>query len=160
MTKHLLSMTRFDSLDFKITAWMAKHGISFLRISIGIIFLWFGGLKFFSGASPAEALAINTITTMTFGLISPKVIIIGLAILETLIGIGLIFNVFLRETLLLLGIQMIGTFFPILLFPEEVFTTFPYALSLEGQYIIKNLIIVSSAIVIGATVRGGKLSNS
>jgi len=152
-------MKRFDSLDFKITAWMAKHGISFLRISIGIIFLWFGGLKFFSGASPAEALAINTITTMTFGLIAPKVIILSLAILETLIGIGLIFNIFLRETLLLLGLQMLGTFFPILLFPEEVFTTFPYALSLEGQYIIKNLIIVSAAIVIGATVRGGKLSN-
>lgn len=159
MIKYLLFTNRFNSLDHKITAWMARHGVSLLRISIGIIFLWFGGLKFFSGASPAEALAINTITTMTFGFFSPKVIIIGLAILETLIGLGLIFNVFLRETLLLLGLQMIGTFFPIFLFPEEIFTTFPYALSLEGQYIIKNLIIVSAGIVIGATVRGGKLSS-
>ena len=152
-------MKRFDSLDYKITAWMARHGVSLLRVSIGIIFLWFGGLKFFSGASPAEALAINTITAMTFGLISPEIIIIGLAILETLIGLGLIFNIFLRETLLLLGLQMIGTFFPIVLFPEEIFTTFPYALSLEGQYIVKNLIIVSAGIVIGATVRGGRLLN-
>lgn len=136
---------------------MAKNGISLLRYSIGIIFLWYGMLKFFQGASPAEDLAINTIDTLTFGLFSPKFIIISLALLETLIGVGLIFNLFLRETLLLLYLQMIGTFTPIFLFPGEVFTTFPYTLTLEGQYIIKNLVIVSAGIVIGATVRGGKL---
>jgi len=52
---------------------------------------------------------------------------------------------------------MIGTFTPVFLFPEEVFSTFPFALTLKGQYIIKNLVIMSAGIVIGATVRGGKL---
>lgn len=147
----------FNKTDVAITRWMSENGLIFLRVSIGIIFLWFGMLKFFSGASPAEVLAIKTINILTFGVLESGFIIISLAVLETLIGIGLIFNLFLRETLLLLYLQMIGTFSPVFLFPEEVFTTFPYALTLEGQYIIKNLVIVSAGIVIGATVRGGRI---
>ncbi len=157
MVKEIKRGNTFHKVDIAVTNWMARNGIPLLRYSIGIIFLWYGMLKFFQGASPAEDLAINTIDALTFGLFSPKFIIISLALLETLIGVGLIFNLFLRETLLLLYLQMIGTFTPIFLFPGEVFTTFPYALTLEGQYIIKNVVIVSAGIVIGATVRGGKL---
>jgi hypothetical protein len=83
--------------------------------------------------------------------------LIGLAIWETLIGIGLLFNIFLRETLLLLYLQMAGTFLPVFLFPAEVFFKIPYAPTLEGQYIIKNLVIIGAGIVLGATVRGAKL---
>ncbi len=147
----------FHKVDVAVTNWMARNGILFLRLSVGIIFLWYGLLKFFTGISPAETLAINTIDTLTFGMLSPKFIIYSLAALETLIGIGLIFNLFLRETLLLLYLQMIGTFTPVFLFPTEVFTSFPYALTLEGQYIFKNLVVVSAGIVIGATARGGRL---
>lgn len=147
----------FHRTDIAVTARMSKFGLPFLRISIGIIFLWFGGLKFFSGASPAEDLAIKTINTITFGIFNTEFIIISLAIVETIIGIGLIFKIFLRETLLLLFLQMLGTFTPVFLFPEDVFTEFPFALTLEGQYIIKNLVIFSAAIVLGATVRGGRI---
>ncbi|PLX22239.1 MAG: hypothetical protein C0599_06930 [Salinivirgaceae bacterium] len=147
----------FDRIDKRITYWMAEQGIKLLRISIGVIFTWFGALKFFEGLSPAQDLAIETINLMTFGLLPQKVIIFGLAIWEVAIGIGLLFNIFLRETLLLLYLQMIGTFAPIFLFPDLVFTKFPYALTLEGQYIIKNLVVVSAGITLGATVRGGRL---
>jgi hypothetical protein len=61
----------------------------------------------------------------------------------------------MRATLLLLVLQMLGTITPLFLFPAETFTQFPYAPTLEGQYIIKNIVLVSAAIVIGATVRGG-----
>lgn len=132
---------------------MKLRGILFLRISIGVIFLWFGVLKFFPGLSPAEDLAVSTIRIMTFGLAGDQVILYSLAALETLIGAGLIGNMFMRATLLLLFIQMAGTFFPVILFPGDVFVVFPYALTLEGQYIIKNLIIISAGIVIGSTVR-------
>jgi hypothetical protein len=88
---------------------------------------------------------------------SHKTILYGLAVWEVLIGLGLILNIFLRETLLLLYLQMIGTFTPVFLFPAEVFHVFPFSLTLEGQYIFKNLIIVSSGIVLGATARGAKL---
>jgi uncharacterized membrane protein YphA (DoxX/SURF4 family) len=147
----------FHKIDITITTWMAKRGIVLLRISIGIIFLWFGVLKFFKGMSPAEDLAIETIDTITFGLLPEKIIIYGLAVWEALIGIGLLFNILLREILLLLFLQMIGTFTPVFIFPGKVFIEFPYALTIEGQYIIKNLVIISAGIVLGATVRGGKI---
>jgi uncharacterized membrane protein YkgB len=147
----------FEKADVKITRWMAKHSLSLLRVSIGIIFFWFGVLKFFDGLSPAQDLAIKTIDVVTFGLLTPSIIILGLAIWETAIGIGLIFSLFMRETLLLLYLQMIGTFLPVLFFPSEVFNIFPYSLTLEGQYIIKNLVLLSAGIVLGATVRGGKI---
>jgi len=80
-----------------------------------------------------------------------------LAAWECLIGLGLITGLFLRFTLLLLFVQMPGTVTPIFLFPDEIFVRPPFVLTLEGQYIVKNLVLISAAIVIGATVRGGGL---
>lgn len=145
----------FDKVDRRITRWMARYGIVLLRISLGIVFLWFGALKFFPELSPAEDLASRTINQLTLGLISEDVALMILATWECLIGIGLIFGVFLRVTLLLLFVQMLGTITPIFFFPNEVFTQIPYATTLEGQYIIKNMVLISAGFVIGATVRGG-----
>ena len=143
----------FDRVDPIITSWMNRNGLRLLRISVGIVFVWFGVLKFFPGLSPAQDLAINTIKLLTFNLVSETIIINGLAFWEVLIGIGLITGKFMRETLLLLFLQMIGTFSPVLLFPEEVFTRIPYAPTLEGQYIIKNIVIISAGIVLGGALR-------
>ncbi len=145
----------FDRLDAQITEWMGHHGIRLLRISLGIVFFWFGVLKFFPGLSPAEDLAIKTFSLLTFGLIPASVELIILATWECLIGLGLIFRKFMRATLLLLFLQMLGTISPLIFFPNEVFTHIPYAPTLEGQYIIKDLVLISAALVIGATVRGG-----
>ncbi|HEY4689658.1 MAG TPA: hypothetical protein VIK33_10130 [Anaerolineae bacterium] len=147
----------FTRIDVRLTRWMARHGIGLLRISLGIVFLWFGVLKFFPGLSPAQDLATRTIEVLTFGLIPSNVSILILAVWESLIGLGLIFSAFLRATLLLLFLQMLGTLLPIFFFPQEVFTRIPYAPTLEGQYIIKNLVLISAGLVIGATVRGGSV---
>ena len=136
---------------------MARHGVPLLRISLGVIFFWFGVLKLFPGLSPAYDLAGRTIEKLTFGWIAPPVSVPVLAAWESLIGLGLIFNLFMRVTLLLLALQMAGTLTPLVFFPNEVFTHVPYAPTLEGQYIIKNAVLISAAIVIGATVRGGGL---
>lgn len=77
---------RFQRIDMRITRWMASNGIRILRISMGIIFFWFGMLKFFEGLSPAESLAIRTIDILSFGLIGPEVVRFGLATWEVLIG--------------------------------------------------------------------------
>jgi uncharacterized membrane protein YkgB len=153
----ILRGEKFDQIDRGLTKWMAEHGLTLLRISIGVIFTWFGVLKFFSGLSPAESLAITTIDILSLGLIPENAIIYGLATWETLIGIGLLFNIFMRETLLLLYLQMLGTFTPVFLLPNEVFERFPYALTIEGQYIFKNLVVISAGIVLGATVKGARL---
>jgi uncharacterized membrane protein YphA (DoxX/SURF4 family) len=145
----------YNEIDRKLTTWMARYGILLLRLSLGIIFFWFGVLKFFPNLSPAEDLATRTINQLTFGLISEYVAMLILASWECLIGIGLIFGIFLRATLALLFLQMLGTITPVFFFPNEVFISFPFVPTLEGQYIIKNLVLISAGIVIGATVRGG-----
>lgn len=147
----------FQRVDNVVTHWMAKNGLKLIRWSIGIIFLWFGLLKYFNGLSPAEDIATRTIRTLTFGVVSDQLILYGLATWEVIIGIGLLFNVMMREILLLLLLQMLGTFAPVFLFKDEIFHVFPIALTLEGQYIIKNIVIVSAAIALGASVRGGGL---
>ena len=141
--------------DARIIGWMARHGVTWLRVSLGAVFFWFGVLKFFPGLSPATELATRTIDVLTFGTIPAGVAIHILAAWESAIGLGLIFGIAMRATLLLLWIQMLGTITPIFLFPELVFTRVPYAPTLEGQYIIKNVVLVSAGLVIGATVRGG-----
>jgi uncharacterized membrane protein YphA (DoxX/SURF4 family) len=147
-----------DPVDVRLTQWMARYGVVTLRVTLGIVFLWFGVLKFFPGLSPAQTLALETIDVLTLGLVPGGVSLVLLAALECAIGVGLISGRFMRITLLLLAFQMVGAASPLLLFPGEVFTQFPYAPTLEGQYIIKNLVLVSAGIVIGATVRGGALT--
>ena len=143
----------YNKLDNQIATFMNEYGILLLRISVGIVFIWFGFLKFFPNLSPAQGIATDTVNKLTLGLIQNNVAIIILAAWETLIGIGLIAGKYLRITLFLLFTQMIGTMTPLLLFPELTFTQFPYAPTLEGQYIIKNLVLISAGLVVGATVR-------
>jgi hypothetical protein len=147
-----------DPIDIRITAWMARHGVPLARLALGVVFLWFGAIKFIPGWSPAAELAGRTIETMTFGVVSPGIGVPLLAAWESLIGLGLLSGKFLRITLLLLFVQMPGTVMPLLLFPHETFLVVPFAPTLEGQYIIKNVVLVSAAIVVGATVRGGRLT--
>jgi uncharacterized membrane protein YphA (DoxX/SURF4 family) len=148
----------FDRIDRRITQLMADHGLMLLRMALGIVFLWFGALKFFPNVSPAEELAGKTIETLTFGVIPQSTAVFILAIWEVAIGIGLIVGRWMRVVLLLLYVQMLGTITPLFLFPTETFTIFPVVPTLEGQYIIKNIVLVAAGIVLGATVRGGELS--
>jgi uncharacterized membrane protein YkgB len=149
-----------ERLDQRLTAWMARHGVTLTRISLGIIFFWFGLLKFFPGSSPAEMLATATIDRLSGGEIPRRVAPYGLAVWEVLIGLGLLTGKLLRVTLLLLFLQMAGTLLPLLLFRQDTWARFPVIPTLEGQYIIKNLVLISAAIVVGATVRGGRLKST
>ena len=153
----VMSPEGLQATDSAITGWMAHHGPTLLRVSLGIVFLWFGILKFFPSVSPAEELATRTIDVLTRGLIPAAVSLPLLAGWESLIGVGLLIGRGLRGILLLLYVQMLGTLTPIALFPAEVFVTIPFVPTLEGQYIIKNLVLISAGIVVGATVRGGRI---
>ena len=144
-----------DGVDQKITAWMASHGIRVLQFALGAIFLWFGFIKIFPGLSPEELLVKGTLPFLDTRFLMP-----ALALVEFLIGLGLIFNRFKRLTLLLLFGQMGGTVVPLIMLPDMIWNQFPYALTLEGQYIVKNLVLIGSGLVIGATVRGGKMTTS
>ena len=147
----------FNSVDKWMTAWMARHGIVLMRVALGVIFFWFGVLKFFPDPGEAEDLAARTISLLSSGYVPPPVSLPVLATWECVIGLGLIFGKFLRVTLLLLFLQMIGTFLPLVLFPSETWKHIPYAPSLAGHYIIKNLVLLGAGLVVGATVRGGRM---
>jgi len=146
-----------EVLDVRLTSAMARWGLPLLRVSLGIVFFWFGVLKFFPDLSPAQGLATRTISVLTFGFVPPEVSLPVLAAWECVIGLGLLVGFRLREVLLLLFVQMAGTLTPVFLFPGEVFTRIPYAPTLEGQYIIKNVVLIAAGIVVGATVRGGRV---
>lgn len=137
----------FNRIDQRIAGVMEKYGVLLLRVSLGLIFLWFGFLKIV-GVSEANELASRTVYW-----IRPEIFIPILAVWEMLIGIGLLFRPFVRGALFLLLLQMPGTFLPLVLLPDVCWIQAPWAPTLEGQYIIKNLVLISAAIVVGGTVR-------
>ena len=138
----------YDELDIFVTKFMSKWGITFLRYSLGVIYIWFGILKPF-GLSPAQELVENTV----YWFDNPKTFVPILGWWEVVIGLTMCIKPLIRVSIFLLFIQMPGTFLPLILLPEVCFSNFPFGLTLEGQYIVKNLIIISAAIVVGSTVR-------
>lgn len=144
----------FDQIDNAITGAMQRWGAFALRLSLGIIFIWFGVLKPL-GMSPAAPLVVATVGWLP--LFSPEVWLNIIGWWEVLIGVTFLFKGTLRLAIALLFLQMAGTLMPLVLLPEVTFQTgsWPYGPTMEGQYIIKNLLIISAALVVGGTVRDG-----
>ncbi|MEP0545355.1 MAG: hypothetical protein ABJF88_00325 [Rhodothermales bacterium] len=143
-----MSDSLFDRIDRHIAGFMTKYGVVALRWTVGIVFIWFGALKLFPGMSPAEELVKNTVY-----FVDPAWFFPFLGVWEMVIGLFLLIRPLIRVAIFLLFLQMPGTFLPLVLLPDVCFTDFPFGLTLEGQYIIKNLVIISAALVVGGTVR-------
>lgn len=141
-----------NALDQRIAGTMARVGVPALRISLAIIFIWFGLLKPL-GLSPAGPLVEATVSWMPFFRPRQWVGVIGWW--EVLIGLTFLFRPTLRIAIALLALQMTGTFLPLVMLPGVTFQAglYPFVPTIEGQYIIKNLLIISAALVVGGTVR-------
>ena len=142
-------------LDQLISKTMNTYGTLFLRYSVATIFIWFGLLKPL-GLSPAQELVANTVYWFDDKISFVKF----LGWWEVAIGLTMCYKALIRVSIFLLFIQMPGTFLPLVLLPDVCFTRFPFGLTLEGQYIVKNLIIISSALVIGGTLSDYKVKGS
>ncbi len=125
-----------------------QNTIRLMRISFGIIFLWYGILKFFPSLSPAEELATKTIDIMFFGLINETISIKLLALLEVGIGLGFLSGYYTKFVVAVFLGHMICTFAPLFILPELSFTHAPYAFTLVGQYIVKNIVFILGGILI------------
>jgi uncharacterized membrane protein YkgB len=136
-----------DRNDLLVARWMDTHGQLMMRTSLALIFIWFGALKLF-GVSPEIELIKRTVYWL-----SPEVFVPILGWWEVAIGVGLLYRPLVRVALLLLLIQLPGTFLPLILLPEICFSKFPFVLTLEGQYIVKNIFLVGAAFVVGGRVR-------
>jgi uncharacterized membrane protein YkgB len=126
---------------------MERYGGRMLHLALGVIFIWFGALKTFA-TSPADALVRATVYW-----VDPDWFIPVLGVWEMMIGLCLAFRPLLRLGILLLFLQLPGTFLPMVLLPEVVWARFPFILTMEGQYIVKNLVIIGAALALGGTLR-------
>jgi hypothetical protein len=127
---------------FKLNLLRVKKR-DYITLSIGFVYLVFGCLKFFPNLSPAEALAETTISRMTFGWIEGRFSLVLLALLETAIGLSFIFRLQMKWMINVALFHMICTFLPFFFDPTLTFDFSAHSLSITGQYILKNLIIIS-----------------
>jgi len=147
-------MRALQKLDAAIHRVLVAHSIQLLRIAVGLVFLAFGILKFFPGVSPAEELTIKTTDALSFDLIPGHIAIVLIASLECIIGLLLITGRFLRIATYLLAGQLIGILAPLALFTGRLFAGPHNAPTLEGQYVIKDIILVASGFVVASTLPG------
>lgn len=143
-----------------VHGWLVRHAIAGLRISMGAVFLGFGVLKYFPGVSPAQDLAVTTTRLLTFGLIPDPVSLVLIATLECVIGLSLIVGKGLRATVYLLVVQLVGILSPLVLLPARLFAGPWHAPTLEGQYVLKDIVLVAAAMVIATGFRGSRIAFS
>ena len=152
-----------DGVEQLPVGWMARHAVRMIQGSLGLIFLWFGALKLIPGMSPAEDLVGATMTELfaraDVGL-SPRLGIFLLAGWEILIGLGLLLDRRALVVVWMLLLHMGSTAMPMILVPDVVWTAFPHVLTLEGQYIVKNLVLVGGALAVGANAAASDRAKS
>ena len=146
-----MNNSKFEKIDQAIARVMNTWAIPAIRFSFAIIFFLFGILKPL-GVSPAESIVKATVVWLPFGEPNWWLNLIGWW--EVVIGLTFLFKKTTRIAIGLLFLQMLGTFMPLVFLPEVVYQK-GYSLympTMEGQYIIKNLMIISAALVVGGTV--------
>ncbi|MBI3032703.1 hypothetical protein HYY69_04465 [Candidatus Woesearchaeota archaeon] len=138
----------FKRLDITIISWLKCYGPRFLRYALAIIFIWFGLLKVIH-LSPADELVTQTVYWF-----DPIWFVPFLGWWEVVIGLCLLFKPLNRLGLLLMAVQMAGTFLPLILLPEIVYqNNNPFALTIHGQYIVKNIVLIGAAMIVGSKVK-------
>lgn len=153
--------TRFLHLENILHHQLVAHSVAVLRVAVGLVFLGFGVLKYFPGVSPAQNITEATTHILFFGLIPGRVCMIFVATLECFIGAALIAGRPMRVAVWLLATEFVGILSPLVLLPARLFSGPDGAPTLEGQYVLKDIILVGAAMVIAAaTFRGGRLVRS
>lgn len=146
---------RILRLDERLTNLMRDHGPRLLRISLSLVFVWFGLLKL-AGQSPVARLAEN----LVYG-VPPDTFILLLGLWEVAIGVGLLVGRALRVILALFWLQMAGTFLILVLRPDVAFQGGnPLLLTIEGEFVIKNLVLISAGVVLGGQLRAKRLEKA
>ncbi|HEX6681900.1 MAG TPA: DoxX family membrane protein [Candidatus Limnocylindrales bacterium] len=139
----------------RLTGWLARYSIHFLRISLGAVFLAFGVFKFFPGSSPAQELVVRTFDRLTLGLVPGNAALLITAVAECFIGITLITGRFLRTGLLVLAVSLVGIMSPLVLFFGDMFAG--DGPTLVAQYVFKDIVLASAGLVVAARAMGARL---
>jgi putative oxidoreductase len=120
-----------------------KISISVLRVSVGVIFIWFGALKL-AGASPVSELVAATVPFVPAGLFVP-----ALGVVEVLLGIALLIGRRLELVAALLVLHLSGTFLVLVMEPSAAFANGnPMTLTMTGEFVVKNIVLIAAALVL------------
>ena len=132
-------------LDERLRPLLDRIGVPLLRISLGVVFLWFGLLKIFD-VSPVSSLVARTIYWF-----DPDLVVPALGAVEVFVGACLLAGRLMRIALPLLVLQMAGTFLVLVLLPGVAFLEGnPLLLTVEGEFVVKNLVLLSAGLVVGS----------
>jgi uncharacterized membrane protein YphA (DoxX/SURF4 family) len=146
-----------DRVDEAVHRWLVAYSIAILRVSLGAVFLGFGALKLL-GVSPAANLVEATTHIVFLGLVPGPIALVGVGLLECTIGVLLIAGRGMRPAIYMLAAQLVGILSPIVLLAPRLFSGPHNAPTLEGQYVLKDIVFVGAAMVIAATLGGGRLA--
>lgn len=146
-----------NRLDAMVTQWLTRNSVSLVRMSLGFVFLAFGLLKFFPDVSPAEAIAIRTTDALTLGIVEGDVARLFVAAMETAIGLSLLTGRYLRFGVGLLGVAMVGVLSPLVLFTGDLFSREYNAPTLEGQYVVKDIVLLAAGLIVVLRQRGAEM---
>lgn len=142
------SWRALERLDRKVLSLLERVALPLLRLSLGIVFVWFGILKI-AGQTPVAELVADTAYWLDPGWFVPL-----LGVFEVLVGIGLLLGRGLRIVLALFALQMIGTFLVLLVQPDVAFQDGnPLLLTTEGEFVVKNLVLLSAGLMIGSRLK-------
>jgi uncharacterized membrane protein YkgB len=137
-------------IDNSIIAFLQKISGPLSRFAIFLVFFWFGALKLF-GTSPANPL-VSGLLEKTLPFITFNQFIFMFGVYEIIIGILFLFPSLIRIAIPLLFIHMITTVLPLFLLTPVTWQGF-LTPTLEGQYIIKNIVIIALALSLASNVK-------
>jgi hypothetical protein len=140
-------MTDIRTLDIKLIHFFQRISVPTARIALFVVFFWFGILKVI-GLSPAGSL-VHALFDQTIHFMSFDTFYLLFALFECLIGILFLIPGAERVVLPLLLFHMVTTFLPLVYLSDATWQR-PFVPTLEGQYIIKNLVIIAAAMGIAA----------
>ncbi|MFB9642431.1 DoxX family membrane protein [Agromyces lapidis] len=142
-------LERANAAQAVVQRFLARIGVPALRVSLGLVFLVFGALKFLPGVSPVEELVMRTWNALSFGLVDGYAAMAITGSLEVFVGVAFITGILLRVGLLALAATFVGIFSPLVFFAGELFTT--AGPTLTAQYILKDVVLVAAAVVVAAS---------
>jgi putative oxidoreductase len=138
---------RYRRLDDRIIATLRRISLPLLRLSLGVVFVWFGALKI-AGVTPVDDLVASVVYW-----VDPAWFVPVLGVFEVAVGLGLMVGRAMRLVLLLFAAQMIGTFLVFLVLPDVAFQDGnPLLLTVEGEFVVKNLVLLSAGLVVGSQI--------
>lgn len=141
-------LERADAARAVVQRFFARVGVPALRVSLGLVFVVFGALKFIPGASPVEDLVMRTWNALSFGLVDGYAAMALTASLEVFVGLTFITGFLLSIGLLALAGTFVGIFSPLVFFTGELFTS--AGPTLTAQYILKDVVLVAAAVVVAS----------